>query len=181
TQGTMVTAGGGTEDRAEFTARHGGKVSDKLHYRMWAKRFDRSGLQTAADAPGDDSWHNSRGGARVDWKASDNDSFTFHGDAHGGAAGQVVQSDWPTAVGPLIHDTVRYSGSYALARWERRFSERSEMALQGGVDDQSRREWIGNGSFRQWDLDFQHRYTASSRHDLLWGAGYRRLSDRIET
>ncbi|MCP5115611.1 MAG: TonB-dependent receptor, partial [bacterium] len=51
---------------------------------------------------------------------------------------------------------------------------------QSSYTEERRVEAFGGGYFRILDLDFQHRYAAGSRHDLVWGAGFRRTVDRLD-
>ena len=70
TQGTEVTALGGTEEGIG-TVRYGDTFGNDGHYRIYAKYFNRGGLfQDDADVRTDASksdWQSGRGGFRMDW------------------------------------------------------------------------------------------------------------------
>src|SRR5205085_479632 len=84
TQGVLVTAGAGTEERGFGGVRYGGKISDHAFFRVYGNYFNRddSALPNGADA--NDSWQMGRGGFRVDWDVSEQNLVTFQGDGYGG-------------------------------------------------------------------------------------------------
>jgi iron complex outermembrane receptor protein len=180
TQGTLITTGTGNEDKASVAVRHGGKHGDKVYYRTYTKYFNRSHLLTESGQAAHDNWDSARSGGRLDWEISDRDFLTIHGDLFKGESRQTIYPNYPVTLwGPPVKDSVGSSGGYALARWERRFSDRSDMALQCYFNDESRNEGFGRGVLRTLDFDFQHRVAASSRHDLMWGLGYRLVASHI--
>src|SRR5207248_6833183 len=76
TQGLLITAGAGTEDRGFGTLQYGGKIGENAYYRVYGKYFNRdeSALRDGSEAH--DSWSMSRGGFRLDWLPSDQNLFT---------------------------------------------------------------------------------------------------------
>src|SRR3984957_6711567 len=65
TQGGMVSAEVGTEERTTESARYGGKVGDNVFYRAYTKYSDWEPSVDATGANGSDGWHTIRGGFRV--------------------------------------------------------------------------------------------------------------------
>ena len=65
TQGTLLSGGGGTEERGFSSVRHGGKIGDDLHYRVYGKQFERHTGFDPSGPPADD-WRMQRTGARFD-------------------------------------------------------------------------------------------------------------------
>src|SRR5262249_39596219 len=114
------------------------------------------------------AWRMGQGGFRVDWDAAQGNQLTFQGDAYDGRIGQN---------GP---DDIRANGGNVLRRWTRVISEPSDLKLQAYYDRTHRR--IPN-SFTQdlgtFDLDFQYHMQLASIHDLVWGAGFRQVDDKI--
>ncbi|PYJ02710.1 MAG: TonB-dependent receptor, partial [Verrucomicrobia bacterium] len=82
TQGTLITAGGGTEERGFASIRYGDKLGDHAFFRVYGTYFNRddSALPNGQDA--DDSWQLGRWGFRLDWDVSDQDLLTLQGDAY---------------------------------------------------------------------------------------------------
>ena len=76
-------------------------------------------------------------------------------------------------------DTVGMSGGFGLMRWKRRVSPKSEFALLTYFTQEKRNEFYGQAQFQAAEADFQHRYRFASRHDFMWGAGYRLYRDNI--
>ncbi len=188
-QGALVTMGTSNEEKAYIGGRFGGRIGKKVSYRLSMKLLqlgDQVSGQVRAGQPGvgaGDIYDTQRGGARVEWQISARDSLTVHGDLYRGnywtnsteTLAPLVGSN--AKVTPELIDT---QGGYMQARWQRK-GERSETAVQWYVDAATRDEGLGSGTFRNLDLDFQQRYALHKRHDLVWGLGYRRLSDSLET
>jgi iron complex outermembrane receptor protein len=84
TQGTLISAGGGTEERAFGGFRYGGKISDEVFYRVYGKFFDRDDSVLIDGGDGNDAWQMGRGGFRLDWQPADPNLFTLQGDLYGG-------------------------------------------------------------------------------------------------
>lgn len=86
TQGTEVTVGSGSEEQGIGQVRHGGKIGDDAFYRFYAKYADRDSQALADGSDANDSWNMFRSGYRVDFEASEQDTFTFSGDVYDGNA-----------------------------------------------------------------------------------------------
>jgi iron complex outermembrane recepter protein len=178
TEGGLVVAGGGTEERGFGTFRFGGKAGEEGHYRFYGKYFDRGGLLDAQGREAADRWRALRGGFRADWAAK-KDSFTVQGDIYQGYFGQT--SVMPTLQPPyqrVSTEEIDAAGGNLLGRWSRVISEKSDLSLQVYYDQTKRVEATTGESRRTLDFDFQHRY-ATGRHEMVWGLGYRRISDAL--
>ncbi|MCP5113239.1 MAG: TonB-dependent receptor, partial [bacterium] len=180
-QGVLLAVGAGNADRASAVTRYGSQAGENVHYRTQLKWFNR---RQGADQDGiqrPDAESMVRGGGRFDWAVSERDELSVHGDAYRGGARQMIFPNYPLSeLAPAELDTVDMSGGYALGRWERHLSDRSDLAFQSSYSEERRMEEFGGGGFRTLDLDFQHRSAAGSRHDLVWGAGFRRIVDRLD-
>ncbi|MDC4203813.1 MAG: TonB-dependent receptor plug domain-containing protein [Candidatus Manganitrophus sp.] len=87
TQGGLVTLGAGTEERGFGGVRYGGRSGEDLHYRVYAKYFDRdAGFHQ--DGVDFDDWRMGQAGFRTDLDRTDRDAFTLQGDFYTGEAGQ---------------------------------------------------------------------------------------------
>lgn len=170
TQGGLVTAGGGTEERGFADVRYGGALGEKAWYRVYGKYRYIDALALAAGGSAEDPLRTAQGGFRVDGDFSDRDAFTVQGDVYGGVIGELTRED------------TEVDGGNLMGRWSRRFSETSNMELQVFWDRSSRivpTQFIENRR-DTWDVDFQHRLPAGQRHDILWGLGYRVSSDDLD-
>jgi iron complex outermembrane receptor protein len=168
TQGGLVTAGAGDEERGFGGVRYGGSLGSQGSYRIYGKYFDRDPMILADGSDARDDMEMGQGGFRADWKNSAADSFTIQGDAYGGTVGEPTRDD------------TDLDGGNLLGRWSRTTSERSGLDLQVYWDRTHRRI---PGLFEEHldilDLDFQHRLPLAKRHDLVWGFGYRFHKDEV--
>lgn len=181
TQGTLVSAGSSQEDLLLGAVRYGGKIGERAFYRVYTKHARRNGLLTESGLPFGDGWRQTRGGARLDWDISERDTLTVHGDGYGGVSESVFSSQF-FGVTPYRSAAVSSAGGYGLARWARRYSSRSGIALQAYVSQENRDESIvARVGFRTIDVDFQQRLAVKGRHDLTWGLGSRRISDEVDS
>jgi len=178
TQGTLLTAGGGTEERAFVGVRQGGKLGAGTFLRLYGKAFERDGGRDASGREGADDWRMQRAGFRLDRQADAVDAFTVQGDIYRGRIGEtfVVPTLSPPFSRQFDEDT-DVSGGNLLSRWCRTFSETSDLALQVYFDRALNHDAITGQARNTWDLDFQHRFAPASRHSLLWGLGYRYYED----
>lgn len=167
-QGTLVSAGAGSELRLNGLVRHGGQLAPGVFYRAYVKYFDRGDSARPSGNRSNDAWHTVQGGFRIDGDVSPESAYTIQGDAYNGSIGQV---------GP---DNIRVNGANLLGRWARKVSGKAEWKLQAYLDHTHRRI---PGSFTQdietGDLDFQYRFRPNANHDVVWGLGYRVSRDDI--
>ncbi len=181
TQGGLVTAAAGSNGDAQGLVQYGGKIGPGGNYRVFGN-YDNFGNLTAANGrPAPDNWHMSHGGFRSDWDLSRRDTLTVQGDLLGMHAGDNITVTFINAL-PLqatINNRTALAAGNMLTRWNRTLSPTADMSLQAYYDDYDRREDGGLESRKTFDLDFHHRFAIGSRHDIVWGAGYRVTSDNI--
>ncbi|MRR07522.1 MAG: TonB-dependent receptor, partial [Deltaproteobacteria bacterium] len=174
TQGGLLSAGGGTEERGFGGARFGGRVGDDTYYRLYAKYFSRDAGVDASGDRGEDDWSVLRGGFRVDSDLSANDSVTVQGDIYRGKEGETYTI--PLLIPPFSRtfdwDT-DIAGSNILSRWTRTLSDTADMTLQLYYDRTERDMAIIGEDRDTIDVDFQNRFKCGSRHEIVWGWGYR--------
>jgi iron complex outermembrane recepter protein len=82
TQGGVVTAGGGNEERGSVAARYGDKIGGDTTYRIYGKYFDWAPSQYANGGTANDGWEAQRGGFRADYTPAGSNSFTLQGDLY---------------------------------------------------------------------------------------------------
>jgi iron complex outermembrane receptor protein len=171
TQGGLVTAGAGGEERGFGGVRWGGSFGSGEkpgHYRVYGKYFDRDSMVLADGSDARDDMRMGQGGFRADWKTSDADSLTVQGDAYGGTIGETTRAD------------TNVDGGNLLGRWSRTTSERSGLELQVYWDRTHRYiPALFEEHLDILDVDFQHRLPLAERHDLVWGFGYRWHQDEV--
>jgi len=180
TQGTLVTAGGGTEGQAQGTAQYGGTFRGDTSYRIFTDYLNHNSLPAPGGGSGEDDWHLLHGGFRADTNISTKDSLTLQGDLYSGEEGASIIhlfSIDPPVIGNL--DVLNgLSGGNLLGRWNHTFSSRSDTTFQFYFDNYERTGPESHETRNTIDFDFSHHWAWGSRQDVIWGAGYRRTWDQ---
>ena len=191
TQGALLTFGTGNIERSYGGVRYGGKLGNNLFYRGYVKYFDRDGLNvssTSADA--NDSWDAIRGGFKINWNATENNSFTLQGDTYDGDSGNLEDFVAPPPLTPLDNtkNDRKFFGGNILARFKHTFSDTSDLTLQLYFDRTvDRLEYVEVNSdnretgveINTYDLDFQHHFSFGNRNEITWGLSTRHIYDKI--
>ena len=183
TQGGLVEVGAGGEERGFGALRYGGALGAETHYRVYAKYLNRDRAGDHGNSRANDAWFMRRGGFRLDRDWGAEQSLTLVGDAYGGELDQTLGR------GPAFEPPYRrmfdlvtdVEGGSLLGRWERRFAAYGSVRLGAFFDRSERRDMVIGEERNTLDLDFQHRMTFASRHDVVWGFGYRFTSDDIDS
>jgi iron complex outermembrane receptor protein len=181
TQGAFVEVGGGTEENGFTSARYGGSFGKTGHYRVYAKYFDRTGLDEVDQTGIADDWSQGRFGFRTDWSPSETDSLTVQGDAY------RVHADGPSSVvtmAPPFTSTgnidTNADGGNLLARWTHVLSTESDFSLQAYYDDADRTLRFASEHEHTLDVDYQQRLRLGDRNDLMFGLGFRRVESEMD-
>ncbi|MFM9961570.1 MAG: TonB-dependent receptor plug domain-containing protein [Planctomycetaceae bacterium] len=178
TQGGLATGGGGTEERAFGSVRHGGQVDANTHYRYYAKGFGRD--ESSFSANPNDNWRQGRMGFRLD-SLQNADSYTVQGDIYAGTHGDFQSSLPPVSMPDRDH----VYGGHLLARMTHTIADDTDWRLQVFYDSQNRQlENVGNPFVRRqglFDLDFQYRFPLTEDQQIICGAGYRFSHDKFNT
>jgi iron complex outermembrane receptor protein len=180
TQGVLIQAGGGTEERAFGGVRYGGQLGANAHYRVYGQYFNRDDSVQPSGARANDGWWMGHGGVRLDWDPSESDLLTFQGDAYSGRVNQTFVVTSPTTPGGQSVETEYVvEGGNALGRWTHAFSEDSALQLQLYYDGTRRRTAIFQEVRDTVDLDVQQRFALGQRHQFVTGLGYRLSGDDV--
>jgi iron complex outermembrane receptor protein len=167
TTGTLVSAGGGNQER-NLAFRHGRKLGEDASYRITASSSEDGNTERANGTAVRDSWHRKALGMRMDWGRG-GDALTLDANVYDGALDQVLNAD-----------NKKISGAHLLGRWNRRLGEDSSLQVQTYLD-RTKRDHPGTfgETLDTFDLDVQHRFAWGPRHDILWGGGYRFSRDDV--
>ena len=182
TQGGLLTAGGGMQERGFTGGRYGMSSGDNVAYRFYGNYFDRGEYQNSRGQGVGDNWEGVRMGFRVDSQLTTKDTLTVEGDAYRDAANEQTNVSGfapPYNTTPLLQTT--FLGGDVLGRWTRTYSPQSEFSLQIYYDNFSRDEEILSGQVQVLDIDFQDRISLGARQDLIWGGGFRTITDTSTT
>jgi iron complex outermembrane receptor protein len=173
TAGGMLSAGTGSQDSAQGYARYSGSIGESLKYRVYGRYFnvENSGLGGGHAV---DGWHGSQAGFRADWDLAARDSLTVLGDAFRSEGGQNITTVLSRQGFGMINFNDRTSTAThsIMSRWTHSFANGSQSTLQAFYSDAERLDQ-GRDDLHTADVDFQYRFRAGSRHDLVAGFGYR--------
>ncbi len=185
TQGGFVVAGGGSEERGFGSIRFGGKPNDKTYCKGYVKYSDRDDFTSAEVKDTMDSWDIVQGGFKIDRNITDRDSLTLQGDIYNMDGGDLenVATPFPLFAN-MMYVSREADGRNIMGRWKRTFSDTSDMILQlyydyGKVYSVFYEPF--EPCIKTYDVDFQHRFQLSDDQDIIWGLGYRLVSDDIAT
>jgi iron complex outermembrane recepter protein len=178
TQGGLVTAGAGTEEKGFGSLRYGLKLGEHSDVRAYVKYFNRDSSVTTSGADASDSWDQFRTGFRVDHEPTAQNNFTLQGDYYRGKSGSIY--DFVTLTPPFnqrIQQNDDTAGGNILGRWKHVFSNDSELSLQTYYDRTEREDLLTAEKRDTVDFDLQHRFKWIWGQDIVWGLGYRFTHD----
>jgi len=184
TEGGLFTTQISSESGTSSMFRYGGKLNENFHYRFYSKYSNYPNSVHASGKPADDSWNFLQNGFRCDWAqsaAEAADTISVHGDFFYGRAWQfyqIIESIEKPFITPVQYHA-RLTDGNILGRWEHQFSRRSDFAVQLYYNLEERRDAVIKGAAHTYDVDFQHRYLLHQNHDLVWGLGYRYVTDQL--
>jgi len=179
TQGGLLTAEAGSEERTAESFRYGGKVGDSTYYRAYTKYYDWYPSTDPSGATASDGWHALRGGFRVDSNPSRTDTITVQGDIYRDKFGETLTV--PSLSTPTFSSTYANAGNNTggnlLGRWNHSFS-RSSTSLQMYYDKTNiTDDTLFADHETVYDIDFQHDLRLGESQELVWGLGYRSIQD----
>lgn len=180
TPGTLISGGGGIEERGLGSVRYGGRLGTNVYYRVYGKYSDRDEFTLRNGEGAGDSWWMAQGGFRLDWDASEINRLTLQGDYyHGDFGGKFnLHSLSPPALVPTnLRNTAE--GVNLVGRWTHDFSTDSDLSVQMFFDRTDRGFGTANEIRNTFDLDAQHRFRFGDRQEIVWGGGYRYSGDDI--
>jgi iron complex outermembrane receptor protein len=185
TQGGLLSAGIGTEERAFSSIRYGwSDKSAETFYRVYAKALARDSAEDiVGSGQGDDEWAYGRLGFRMDKQLSISDFLTIQGDYYNSKSdNELSLTDLTTFDRFSMKNEAESEGANILGRWSREHSDQSEFQLQWYWDYYNRDDVLHGEQRHTWDIEFQHSYQLNESNQLVWGLGYRgTISDHENT
>lgn len=200
TQGGLLALGGGEGEKGFASLRYGADLSDNSQGRLYAKTFKRDSFVRKVDgSDAGDDWESVRTGFRIDANPSLQNNWTFQGDLYDTDANQSIGSLWldpstidPASINPAtppgtvipamatgVSGTIDSTGWNLLSRWDHVINDQSSTTLQVYYDHTEREETILKQDHNTFDIDFQHNLNLAEKHELIWGLGYRHISDHF--
>ncbi|WP_257281801.1 TonB-dependent siderophore receptor [Endozoicomonas sp. ISHI1] len=181
TQGNLLSAGAGTEEKAFGAYRHGGEFGETGFYRVYVKAFERDGQVDAKGKDTSDDWNMRRTGFKSEWKTTSDSEMTVQGDLYEGTTRPPLrlfdetqpldpQKDNNFVVDGLSRDQ---RGGNLGAYWKRTLSETHDYSFRAIYDNYQNFDYRIAEKRDTVDFEFQHYYQFWGKHDLVWGLGYR--------
>lgn len=178
TQGVLLTAGGGDQERIMSGARIGGKLNDSTYGRLSLSYNDREENSLAfSDLDAGDSWESMRGSFRVDGEQSQKGQWTVQGDLYKNDEDQIVSPYWTTTPPFLssINGSVEDEGANLLARYEHEYTEDKILTVQTYYDYTAREDDYYQQTFNVYDFDLQYQMGLGKSNNLTMGTGFRQI------
>jgi iron complex outermembrane recepter protein len=176
TQGGLLSLGAGNRERTA-AARYGGQLGDRIHYRVYAKKFEFDPSERADGVSLQDRQKHTQAGLRAEWRDS-NDQLTLIANVYEGDIGGIPGRSAADASGILGRRD--FSGSNVLGRWNRQLASGGTLRVRTYFD-RTDRDHAASFSERleTYDLEVQHSLRRMGAHRLTWGAGHRESHDRV--
>jgi iron complex outermembrane receptor protein len=178
TRGAVVTSRGGSSEYGSFGVRYGG-ASGNVAYRAYGQATHR-GPGFHASNQNYDSWRAGQGGFRVDRTLASGRALTVQGDFYKARSGTLATST--TYASPFTSNAeydATLSGGNVLMRWSSPNGAKTPFQLQAYYDRTNRHDIPITEHRDTLDLDFQQTRKHWTRHELVWGLGFRVTSGRI--
>ncbi len=173
TQGELISLGASNHEQYA-SARYGGALGGDTggHYRVYVKRAQHDDTHAENGTSTNTGFGRTQTGFRMDWDQG-SDEFTLQGDAYSGRLHQTGTED------------IKISGANILARggWQLAGSTLadSKLTLQAYLDHTQRDQPTAFAQkMNTWDIELQHELPLGKYQNIVWGAGYRYITDRID-
>jgi iron complex outermembrane receptor protein len=180
TQGALVSATAGAEERGAITARYGGSIADRGHWRLYGRGFDRAGQETLKGADDNSAWQALRAGFRMDLDLDARNALTVQGDAYRSETGQL--RGVPTLTAPysvVARESIDADGGNILARWTREAENGGRLTAQAFLDRTTRDQLPLEYRRTTFDVDTQYELPKLGWHNFVAGVRYRQTHDEI--
>lgn len=178
TQGSIVTAQGGSAEYGAAGFRYGG-TKDSTSYRVYGQTRHR-GPAFHANGQDDESWLSGQGGFRVDDTLASGRMLTVQGDVYKARSHQLATyTSYGSPFTTVAPFDAPISGGNALLRWSSADAAKAPFQLQTYYDRRTRDEVPVKESRDTFDVDLQQTWNAWPRQELVWGLAYRRTTGRI--
>ncbi len=180
TKGAQLTAGGGTAQQGFGRFDYTQKITDNANVRGYGTYFN------VANAKGDKNFEGQggsgwTGGSRFDWDNKQGDtvmadaSWTENNDEETGTL-TILQKPYTKSINS---EPFNHQNGHFLTRWEHHINEKNYWSIRSFYEHVNRQDFSIQTKFDVFDVDFTHYFPLGERHNITWGAGYRRTNDDL--
>ncbi len=178
TPGTLIATSVGFNERYKAGVRYGGVLGSNFAFRVFGQSMYSDPSVDSFGRQQPNSWNFTQTGIRADWAPSARDNVTFSGQGYYG----VVETKELNFAGPTVGPSelqreVGMQGGNLLVRWDRSLSDRSSADVLAYCDWFDRFDVLGGDRRNTCDIEFQHNYSITSRHSVIWGGGLLSTAD----
>ncbi len=176
TRSTLVAASAGNFERGA-TVRTGGRIGEKLDWRVYGKAGEWDHTFLPSGANGVDAWERQQIGFRADYDGA-GQQLSLQGDT------MWAESQHRGFVGTLAIPPVKVESRNLQANWTRQLQAGSEVNVQAYYTYNVRDEFVlFSPESSIYDLEANHHITLNPggmSHDLVWGGGLRHAADHVD-
>lgn len=167
TQGLYASASVGTFLERSAAIRYGGKLSNKLSFRVYGQHQSRNHTYLPEGLDNNDAWSSQQAGLRLAYEHSSKDLLTIEGDLY---SGERETTPTPSP----------FDGQNLIARWTHTDSDRASYTIQTYYDRYWRNDRVAFADeLNTFDIDFQYARPVGEKHNILLGGGYRHVTDHV--
>jgi iron complex outermembrane receptor protein len=181
TLGGLVSIGSGTQEKGMAGMRYGTRISEVATGRVYLKYNERdSGSMWLDESDAHDGWNSLNLGFRFDGKVDDS-NWTFQGETYRNDEDQRLEpfvTEEPPYVDIQLGE-VDASGWNVLSRYQKTLNHDRSLTLQMYYDSVDREEGYGSQYHNTLDLDLQYQTGIGTRHDVMFGLGYRMIESEF--
>jgi iron complex outermembrane receptor protein len=178
-RGGQVAIAAGSELRGYGMARYGWNPDPDTAVQLHVKAHDYEASQFSTGGPGADDWQNQGAGFKLERLLERGTLQVQGGVTRSRADDEVIMYSAPPAVTPT-RATQAIDTTHLMARWEDQDQAGQGRSFQAYLEHQDYDHVILSEHRINLDMEYQQRHSLAGKHDLIWGIGYRRISDEIE-
>lgn len=185
TQGGLVAAATGTEDRTNLTARYGFALGDSGSMRIYGKRVNRRPGEFPGGGEANDGSDFGMVGFRADFLTAPGTRLMLNGELqrqYGDDRYQMPDPSRPPVYVNSLDSRLHLNGGHLQGRLDALQDDGSEITLQAYINQTFLNAVdVAEEKRRTVDLDAQYRFAPFGSHDLIIGANLRHSRDDIST
>ena len=175
TQGGLLSATVGTEEKVSMAYRYGGEFEQGT-YRAFVKSFSRDAMKNKDGSSAEDDWQLNRAGFRADWRTDAGNNMSLSAELYEGQTqpGLKIYNYTGDKGKDVVTDLPRdQRGGHLIGNYTTYLNNGSSVKLKGYYDRYESDDYRATEQRDLLNLEMQHQLKRWQQHELIWGAGYR--------
>ncbi len=185
TQGALVRASVGNQEKSSTGTRYGGKIGESAFGRLYVTTSDYANNVLADNnQDANDGWQNFQGGFRMDGQVGSKNEWTLQGDLFKNDGDQIVFPYWVDRPPYRTANSSGYTatGNNLIGKWQHKLTGGDLLTFNAYYDANNREESYYEQTFTTIDLNLQYETRLGSRNSLTLGTEYRQIDgDFVQT